>query len=63
MYRETVTSSYRAYVTDSLMLRGENKYIPKRWMDAIEPPPPPQKEDPRPCAEIAADIWKRIAGE
>jgi len=45
------------------MLYGENKCYKMRWLDAITPQPPPPPEDERPCAEIAADIWKRIRGE
>lgn len=38
--------------------------IKERWVDLLEnkkaQPVPEQKEDPRPCTEIAEDMWKRI---
>ena len=44
--------SFRAYVTDSLRLKGEGKYIPERWIEIIEP----QRRDDRSAEQIAADI-------
>ena len=32
------TELYRAYVTETLRLRGEGKYIPTRWLDWVHPP-------------------------
>ena len=44
--------SYRAYVTESLRLRGEGKCIVKSWMDIIDPPP----VDTRSGDEIAINV-------
>ena len=30
--------AYKIYVTDSLKLSGENKYITARWIDTFNPP-------------------------
>ena len=64
---------YKAYITDALKAIADNtahhvlpgygaveygSIMQKRWLDVIDPPPPP-KEDNRPANEIAADIWKR----
>lgn len=47
--------SYRVYVTDSLFLRGQNKYPNKRWAELIERKP----IDTRKPEEIVADIISR----
>lgn len=38
LYRDrNATELYRAYVTDSLRLSAEGKYIPRRYFDLIHP--------------------------
>lgn len=57
--KEKVTElTYRRYVTDSMRLQGEGKYISSRWFDSVEPPKP-VKEDNRPAEIIVSEIWKR----
>ena len=46
--------AYRAYVTESLRLRGENKYISRSWLDIIDPKP----IDTRSVGEIVQDVVK-----
>jgi hypothetical protein len=46
--------AYRAYVTESLRLQGENKYIQRSWMDIINPKP----VDTRTGDEIALQVIK-----
>ena len=60
---------YRAYISDALKCIAENTMhfaggssMTKRWVDVVETKEP-EPEDPRPCKEIAADIFKRIRGE
>ena len=36
--REQEETSYRVYVTDSLRLRAEGKYVSARWYDIVHPP-------------------------
>lgn len=50
--------SYRVYVTDTLRLHGEGKYITNRWADKLEPRKI-QKADDRPPEVIVAEIWAR----
>lgn len=47
--------AYRAYVTESLRLQGENKYIQRSWLDIINPKP----TDNRSAGEIADDFIRR----
>lgn len=47
--------SFRVYVTDSLRLSGESKYLSARWLDMVRRKP----EDTRTGDEIAADVIKR----
>ena len=61
---------YRAYITDAARLITENTakehggaYLSERYVSLITPKAPEKPEDPRPCIEIAADIWDRIKGE
>ena len=49
------TRSFREYVTESLRLQAENKYLSVSWIDAIRK----KQEDSRTPEEIAADIIKR----
>ena len=56
------TKAYREYVTESLRLRGEDKYLTGRWADIIDTKPSP-KQDDRPCVEIAKSIFARIRGD
>ena len=35
MRRDILELSYRSYVTDSLRLSGEGKYLPNRWLDSF----------------------------
>ena len=44
--------SYRAYVTDTLRLQGENQYPTARWMEIIEP----KLADDRTGDEIALEV-------
>lgn len=46
--------TYRAYVTETLRLRGENKYISRSWLDIIDPKP----VDNRSGDEIALSVVK-----
>ena len=48
-------TAYRAYVTESLRLQGENKYIQRSWLDIIDPKP----VDTRSGDEIALDVIER----
>lgn len=48
--------TYRIYVTDSLHLSGQNKYLTHRWLDMVKRK---QAEDNRSGEEIAADIISR----
>ena len=50
------TYAFRAYVTESLRLQGENKYLTKSWVDVID-----TKVDYRTGEEVAADVI-RAAG-
>ena len=54
--------AYRAYVTESLRMQGDNLYFQQSWADMVDTSPPP-KVDTRPCKEIAHDIFSRIRGE
>lgn len=36
--REQETEAFRIYVTDSLRLSGEGKYIAERYIDLLRPP-------------------------
>ena len=47
--------AYRAYVTESLRLQGENKYIQRSWLDIIDHRP----MDTRSGDEIALDVIER----
>ena len=53
MLREARDLSYRVYVTDSLKLSGEHKYIERRWYDLVKPQPEMDAD------EIATDVIKR----
>lgn len=59
---QMVERSYRAYITDSLGVIGENTaksvggaYIQSRWIDLLEP----WRVDIRSGAEIAADVIEK----
>lgn len=52
---ESVTRSYRAYVTDSLQLSGQNKYLATRWADSLAE----ETHDSRTPEEIVAGIIQR----
>lgn len=75
--QEFERKSFEVYVTDALMGISENtthiglmsgvvdvgRTMTKRWLDMLEPQEEvEQPEDPRPCEEIAADIWDRMRG-
>lgn len=47
-------TAYRAYVTESLRLQGENKYIQRSWLDIIDPKP----VDNRSGDEIAVQVLR-----
>jgi len=47
--------AYRVYVTESLRLQGENKYIQRSWLDIINSKP----TDNRSAGEIADDFIRR----
>lgn len=47
--------AYRAYVTESLRLQGENKYIQRSWLDIIDH----RSMDTRSGDEIALDVIER----
>ena len=44
---------YRAYLTESLRLQHENKYLSRSWMDMANHTPPPRE---RTGDEIAMDV-------
>ena len=72
--RRKKAEAYEQYVADVVRLMGENvaaaagvltgwagsdyrpSYIGTRWGEEQKPPAP---EDPRPCEEIAADVFAR----
>lgn len=47
--------AYRIYVTDSLNLQGQNKYLSMRYYDMINPKP----NDERTGDEIALEVIKK----
>lgn len=47
--------SFRIYVTDSLRLMGENKYISVRWYDVVDSPKMADMDG----KSIVADIVER----
>lgn len=53
--QENREKAYRIYVTDSLHMQGQNKYLAYRYKDAIKP----HKIDRRSAEEIAADVIKK----
>lgn len=53
--REQETLAYRTYVTDSLRLSAENKYINERWVDMIRP----KKQEDVNALSIVLDVMKR----
>lgn len=55
MENELDEFAYRAFVTDSIPLAVQQKYLVNRWVDAVERKP----VDDRTGDEIAADIILR----
>jgi hypothetical protein len=50
--------SYRTYITDQIMLYGQNKQISKRWADAVL-----GEQDTRSADEIVDYIVGKLGGE
>lgn len=57
--QEQTDLAYRVYMTDSARLRGEGKYISKRWHDMVRP----GKREDADAEEIIADIASRAGLE
>lgn len=55
--REVECFGYRAYVTNSLQLSPQNKYLGKKWSDIVRPP------EPVDGAQIVKDVASRMGLE
>lgn len=54
MERDLETELYRLYVTESLRLRGEGKYLPSRWADWVHPKNIPDDDPESVIADLVA---------
>jgi hypothetical protein len=60
MYRDAVTTSYRAYVTASLRLIPQMSYLSRGWLESVKDAKRPKRE--RTAEEIVDDVVSRLEG-